>query len=122
MHDSSISKKEDETDPSISPSEADAFALQQTQLAEKDQVIQTLTAELEEIKSSTAWSVIQSLWRIRVLLIPHGSRRERAAYILITKWRNVRQDGLEAEIIWLLRKVKQSGTWQKTGMTRSISS
>jgi glycosyltransferase involved in cell wall biosynthesis len=40
------------------------------QLAEKD-------ALLASIYASTAWRLIQSLWRIRMALIPHGSRRER---------------------------------------------
>ena len=40
------------------------------QLAEKD-------ALLASIYASTAWRLIQSLWRIRMALMPHGSRRER---------------------------------------------
>ncbi len=47
------------------------------QLAKREETLQALDAQVAEITSSTAWRVIQLLWRVRVTLVPHRSRRER---------------------------------------------
>jgi len=84
-----------ETHPSKAQSEkeSDALKIRQTQLAEKEQIIQALTAELMQIKSSKAWSIILFLWRIRLILIPHESRREQLAHILMNRLRHLRSQG-----------------------------
>lgn len=41
-----------------------------------------LSSELSEIHGSTAWKLIQFLWRMRLKLIPHDSRRERLMHTL----------------------------------------
>ncbi len=86
---------ENEIHPSESQSEkeSDALKTRQTQLAEKEQLIQALTAELKQIKSSKAWSIIQFLCRIRLILFPHGSRRERVAHELLNRIRGWRTQG-----------------------------
>jgi hypothetical protein len=48
-----------------------------TQVDEKDQRLQALAAQLADIKGSTAWTLIRFLWRLRLILAPHGSARER---------------------------------------------
>jgi uncharacterized coiled-coil protein SlyX len=47
------------------------------QTAEKELRIQELSAQLVDIKGSTAWTLIRLLWRVRLILAPHGSQRER---------------------------------------------
>jgi processive 1,2-diacylglycerol beta-glucosyltransferase len=55
----------------------------QSQLAEKDDTIQSLQLQLSDkegylqtLTHSSAWSLVRWLWRIRLFLSPHGSRRE----------------------------------------------
>ncbi|MBI5839230.1 MAG: class I SAM-dependent methyltransferase [Chloroflexi bacterium] len=47
-----------------------------THLSEREQILQALNTKLWEIYGSRAWRLIQFLWKIRLVLIPHGSRRE----------------------------------------------
>lgn len=84
-----ISKIENETRTSLSQSEmeSDALARHQTQLVEKEQVIQALTMELAQIKNSKAWSIIKFLRQVRAILIPHGSIRERIVRVLMNRLR-----------------------------------
>ncbi len=42
-----------------------------------DATIAMLASNLDEIRRSTAWSLVQRLWRLRSRLAPHGGRRER---------------------------------------------
>ena len=61
--------------------ELDAFRsryekLQQYQ-QEREQILQDLNNKLLEIYSSTAWKIIQWMWRVRLLLAPKGSWREK---------------------------------------------
>jgi glycosyltransferase involved in cell wall biosynthesis len=83
------------------------------QMAEKEQAVQALTAqvaereqveqglveknnemnqELDEIKSSTAWHLIQILWRLRVWLAPSGSNREKLARYFMRGLRSLRNN------------------------------
>jgi SAM-dependent methyltransferase len=77
-----IRRIENEPSISIHPSEteSDALVLAQTRPADDEKLIRALNSELIEIKNSSAWRIIQFLWRIRVMLFPHGSRRENAAH------------------------------------------
>jgi GT2 family glycosyltransferase len=59
-------------------------------LDHEERAIQSLEMELLEIKNSTAWSLIQWLWRLRVKLFPHQSTQEKI-------------------IQWLLRLVRMVG-------------
>ena len=61
------------------------------QVAEKEQSVQAPSAKLGEIYGSRAWRLIQLLWHVRTRLIPHGSRRERLARILMQYFRRFRQ-------------------------------
>ncbi|MCX8025415.1 MAG: glycoside hydrolase family 99-like domain-containing protein, partial [Thermanaerothrix sp.] len=52
-------------------------------LNQREQVLQDLNNKLLEIYSSTAWKVIQQMWKIRLWLFPKGSWRERVARALL---------------------------------------
>jgi lipopolysaccharide biosynthesis protein/predicted nucleic acid-binding Zn-ribbon protein len=70
-------------------------------IASKDQLIQTLSEEERAIKSSTGWSIIQFLWRIRLFLAPHGSTRERIGHLTMKGLHVWRSQGFSV----FLRKV-----------------
>ena len=64
------------------------------QLHEKEQLIQTLSAQayqLGEIYNSRAWQLIGGLRKLRVLLIPNHSTREKMVKKLLNIVRNIRQ-------------------------------
>jgi hypothetical protein len=64
------------------------------QLHEKEQLIQTLSAQayqLGEIYKSRAWQLIGWLRKLRVLLIPNHSTREKMVNKLLNIVRNIRQ-------------------------------
>ncbi|KPL82529.1 hypothetical protein SE15_10370 [Thermanaerothrix daxensis] len=44
---------------------------------EREQILQNLNSTLLEIYSSTAWKIIQWMWRVRLWLFPRGSWREK---------------------------------------------
>jgi len=68
----------------------EALQLMTTQMIEKDAVLASLTAQVDEkdlkiqelmaeiyrITNSTGWSLLKVLWRMRLFIAPHGSRRE----------------------------------------------
>lgn len=62
---------------------------QRSQYEETYQTMRGLNARLLEIQSSTAWRVIQSLWRLRLALFPRGSRRERWAVSILNAVRKI---------------------------------
>ncbi|MGA9397408.1 MAG: class I SAM-dependent methyltransferase, partial [Anaerolineaceae bacterium] len=49
----------------------------------REQILQDLNSKLLEIYSSTAWKLIQQIWKIRVFLAPRNSLRERLGKRLI---------------------------------------
>jgi hypothetical protein len=71
--------------------------------AVKDQSIQTLSSELMEIKGSTAWSIIHLMWRVRLFLLPHGSRRELIGVLAFRSIQVIRKEGISA----FLRKARE---------------
>ncbi len=48
-------------------------------LNQREQVLQDLNSKLLEIYSSTAWQIVQWMWKVRLWLFPRGSWRERMA-------------------------------------------
>jgi hypothetical protein len=48
-------------------------------VAEKEQSVQALMAQVAEIESSKAWKLVTVIRKIRVWLIPKDSHRERLA-------------------------------------------
>jgi GT2 family glycosyltransferase/glycosyltransferase involved in cell wall biosynthesis len=70
------------------------------QVAQNEAAIQALQAqlasrerELAEIKGSTGWQVLLVLWRIRAMVVPHGSRRDHMLYACICAFRLWRREG-----------------------------
>ncbi|MBN2425598.1 MAG: glycosyltransferase, partial [Calditrichaceae bacterium] len=47
---------------------------------QREQILQGLNNKLLEIYGSTAWNLIQRLWKIRLWIAPKGSGREKLAY------------------------------------------
>jgi GT2 family glycosyltransferase/ubiquinone/menaquinone biosynthesis C-methylase UbiE len=52
--------------------------------------LSTISQELNLIKLSTGWRILQYLWKIRVFVFPRGSRRERVGYKLMRYQRTIR--------------------------------
>jgi glycosyltransferase involved in cell wall biosynthesis len=64
------------------------------QLTDREQVVQSLGLELVAIKSSTGWSLLQVLWRLRLWCAPRGSFRERVLRLGMRGLRVWRREGL----------------------------
>ncbi|MEN4010846.1 MAG: glycosyltransferase [Bellilinea sp.] len=64
-----------ELDAARAQSEQEKASLRAYQ-QEREQILQNLNSTLLEIYSSTAWKIIQWMWRVRLWLAPKGSRRE----------------------------------------------
>lgn len=52
-------------------------ARQDERLVHQQQAIQEQNNRLEEIQRSAGWRMVQQLWKVRLALAPHGSRREK---------------------------------------------
>ncbi len=70
-------------------------ALHQETEKEK-QMVQALSGELLALKASTGYGLLRALWRIRLWLAPHGSRREAALRMGVRGFRGARREGLWA--------------------------
>ena len=68
-------------------------------LEEQKGVIQSLNGQLLEIYSSTAWSLIRYLWRLRLWLVPHFSRRERLIYGIKDLLQGKKSKATEASVV-----------------------
>ncbi len=67
-----------------------------SQVADREKSVQALNAKLWEIYGTRAWHLIQVLWRIKLILVPHGSRRERLIYMGIGIYHILRYEGVLA--------------------------
>jgi hypothetical protein len=82
------------------------------QAAAKDRSILELSSHLAEIKGSTAWSIVRWLWRIRLFLLPHGSRREWVGAMAFRSVKVIRREGIGAfvrKVRETLRRARESG-------------
>ena len=68
----------------------DDLQLRNEMILEKDQAIQQMSAWIGEVKWSRAWKVVQTLWRVRLWIAPHGSTRERLLRSLYGVLRSLR--------------------------------
>jgi GT2 family glycosyltransferase len=85
------------------------------QLIEKERAIYDLNARLKErdqvlasITGSTAWSLVQILWRLRLRLAPHGSRRECLLTLGMRVLKVWRQEGFVVLVSKICRKLFQT--------------
>ncbi len=53
--------------------------------AQKDQQIQELTAQLDEVERSGGWRLVKKWWGLRLMLAPHGSQREKLL-LTLKRW------------------------------------
>ena len=71
------------------------------QEAERERLmVQALSGELLALKGSTGYGVLQALWRVRLWLAPHGSRREGALRAGMRAVRLARREGLRTAYRW----------------------
>ncbi len=75
--------------------------------AEKEQSIAALKAQVAEIHSSTAWRLIQVLWKIRIAIVPHGSRRERWIHNAVHAVSFLKRNGVRSFTRRAKEKLKQ---------------
>ncbi|MHB8192965.1 MAG: glycosyltransferase [Bellilinea sp.] len=52
---------------------------------EREQILQNLDSTLREIYGSTAWKIVQLMWKIRLWLAPNGSWRDKLAKRLLLR-------------------------------------
>jgi len=71
----------------------ETFAMLQAPITTKQQELQALVDELAQVKGSTAWRIIQVVWRIRVAVAPHGSWQERVGCQIMGGLRTWRAEG-----------------------------
>jgi GT2 family glycosyltransferase/predicted nucleic acid-binding Zn-ribbon protein len=62
-------------------------------LNQREVILQDLNTKLLEIYSSTAWKIIQLMWKVRLWLAPKGSRRELAVHTVSRRLRIWKRDG-----------------------------
>jgi len=75
--------------------------------AKKEQAAAALAAQVAEIHSSTAWRLIQVLWKIRTAIIPHGSRRERWMHTAVRAVSFLKRNGMRSFTKRAKEKLKQ---------------
>ena len=66
---------------------------QNQQINQLQETNQRLQQQLDDVYGSRAWSLIQKLWRLRLALIPAGSRLERGLRLGTTAKRTSRRSG-----------------------------
>jgi lipopolysaccharide biosynthesis protein/glycosyltransferase involved in cell wall biosynthesis len=71
----------------------------EAQVNQKEQVIQSLTRQLTEIRNSTAWSIALRITRIGAILFPLGTGRGRFARLSIQGIRTWRREGLTTALL-----------------------
>ncbi|MGE5376043.1 MAG: glycosyltransferase, partial [Bacteroidota bacterium] len=99
------------------------------QIAEKDQQIAQRDAQIAGILGSRSWKFLQILQRIRLVLAPPGSRRERLLYLFFRAVMVIRHEGIRAFLSAVYRKLFKKKTalntnqpvdsWQNQ-LTRSV--
>ncbi len=66
----------------------ESFDIVIKRLVEQEHEIEQLNANLEEIKASNAWRIVQFIWKTRQTLFPQGSQREAFLSSVINKTRS----------------------------------
>jgi lipopolysaccharide biosynthesis protein/ubiquinone/menaquinone biosynthesis C-methylase UbiE len=77
---------------------------------EQDETIQSLQIQILEICSGASWRVVQWLRRVRFVLAPAGSRREKMWLLGMRGWQVLRDEGLGAFARKVLQKVRNRDT------------
>ncbi|HJS28599.1 MAG TPA: glycosyltransferase, partial [Anaerolineales bacterium] len=65
----------------------------QARLGEKDHLMQIYTGQLDAIRGSTGWKLLEALYAIRLALMPRESRRERGMHVSIHSLRILKNEG-----------------------------
>lgn len=90
-------------------------AHERAQLYEELQATEQRLELLNAITSSTAWSLIRALWRVRLLFAPHGSLRERLLILAKRAARVSRDQGVRAAASKAVSRVvnRNFETWER---------
>lgn len=107
-----------ELDAARAQSEQEKASLRAYQ-QEREQILQNLNSTLLEIYSSTAWKIIQWMWRVRLWLAPKGSRRERVLkrifHVFLTLFRTTRRQNLISIVPAVPQNIITAATDQQGG-------
>jgi polysaccharide pyruvyl transferase CsaB len=58
----------------------------------EEKTISNLTNELDSIKKSRGWKLLLRFWQIRLVIIPHGSRREKFARLVVREIGSIKKN------------------------------
>jgi glycosyltransferase involved in cell wall biosynthesis len=92
----------------------------QTQLAEKDQAYQYVRDLYMEIMNSTSWKLIQKMIRLRLKLVPLGSKSERLLKMFLRAPQILRREGVRPFLRVASTIVKGQGSLLQTPATPQI--
>jgi FkbM family methyltransferase len=87
---SELEQENSTLDLQINNLEQDVISLK-NYLQQREQILQDLNSKLLEIFSSTAWKIIQLMWKIRLWLVPKDSSREKYIKIILSRLRKKNQ-------------------------------
>ena len=73
--------------------------------------------EMDEIRSSESWQLLQQLICFRLTAIPLGSRRETLIYMLVRAWRVFRREGVSG----IFSRLRSRASWQAVILLLQIS-
>ena len=94
------------------------IAQQEQQLTQRNRLIQSLTQQLADIRSSTSWSIALRITRVASILFPPGTRRGRLARLFLKGLRTWKNEGIRSLLRKTSLKVKQKAgnrvfRWQR---------
>lgn len=84
------------------------LAEMEAQVAYQNQAIQSLTTQLQEIKRGVTWEIYLLIVRLRLALLPPGSRRERYVHQLMRMGQVLRLEGVRSFLDKIINKFQLS--------------
>lgn len=69
-------------------------------ISEKDLLIHIYNEQIGAIHNSTGWKLLEALYKIRLILAPRGSRRERLLHLTLQSLSVLKNLGLRAMLSW----------------------
>jgi glycosyltransferase involved in cell wall biosynthesis len=87
------------------------------QLAERNAKVQHIYGLYNEIMNSTGWKILQLLFRIRMKVLPRGSRREEFLRSIVQAFRALKNEGVRVFVKGIFRS---GGVWFKSERSYTI--
>ncbi|MCK4977084.1 MAG: glycosyltransferase, partial [Anaerolineales bacterium] len=75
-------------------------------LYEKDLLLHIYNEQIIAIHNSAGWKLLETLYQIRLILAPRGSRRERLMHLMLQSLSVLKNLGLRAMISWWRAKIR----------------